>query len=53
MTALINIHPFPLFITIDEMWASLEWGGLHDTLDLRARPSSLSPSSRSRATSTT
>lgn len=35
MTALINIHPFPLFITVDEMWKSDGWGGFHDTLEIR------------------
>jgi hypothetical protein len=35
MTALINIHPFPLFITVDEMWKSPGWGGFHDTLEIR------------------
>ncbi|MBP5801284.1 hypothetical protein J2D78_04220 [Microbacterium maritypicum] len=35
MTALINIHPFPLFITVDEMWKSADWGGFHDTLEIR------------------
>ncbi|KQQ65413.1 hypothetical protein [Microbacterium sp. Leaf320] len=35
MTALINIHPFPLFITVDEMWKSEAWGGFHTTLEMR------------------
>nr|WP_314843370.1 hypothetical protein [uncultured Microbacterium sp.] len=34
MTTSINIHPFPLFITVNEMWESEAWGGLHSTLDM-------------------
>nr|WP_314841465.1 hypothetical protein [uncultured Microbacterium sp.] len=34
MTAFINIHPFPLFITVDEMWKSEAWGGFHETLEM-------------------
>ncbi|NYF15986.1 hypothetical protein HDC37_000800 [Microbacterium sp. AK009] len=34
MTALLNIHPFPLFITVDEMWNSPIWGGFHECLEL-------------------
>lgn len=34
MTAMINIHPFPLFITVDEMWKSPDWGGFHNCLEL-------------------
>lgn len=35
MTALINIHPFPLFITNDEAWRSEKWASFnHNTLEM-------------------
>ncbi|MGV2982059.1 hypothetical protein ACNPNP_00015 [Microbacterium sp. AGC85] len=35
MTAFINIHPFPLFITVDEMWKSKAWASFnHNTLEM-------------------
>jgi hypothetical protein len=35
MTALINIHPFPLFITNDESWQSERWSSFdHNRLEM-------------------